>query len=84
MKNNKNQTNRIQTVNVILLEENAIYKIYSYKDNYEGNKEAEKKFRDLIEEKQKNIDKDEIEDALDDGYFKGSDFEVDIIHSCAE
>lgn len=75
----------IQTVNVIQINAlQVIQKLFSYNDDVQGNQDAEQKFRDLIKNNDGNIDDEDIEMALEDGYFDLDDSTIIITHSTGE
>jgi hypothetical protein len=75
----------LHTVNVIQINAlQVIQKLFSYNDDVQGNQDAEQKFRDLIKNNDGNIDDEEIEMALEDGYYDLDDSTIIITHSTGE
>ena len=70
----------LHTVNVVEYYEDTIREIWSYTDDAEGNKEAEKLFQELAFEN--NVASDDIEVGLEDGYVEGSNgYRLYLTHS---
>jgi hypothetical protein len=75
---------RVSSVNVIQLDEAGEFKsIQSFTDDAEGNKEAETEFERIVRANsgEEAIHQEDISNSLDNGYFKGDEFEVIISHS---
>ena len=76
--------NGIQTVNVVVSENNIVDNIFSYKDNERGNKKAEAKFSAICKELHPTITDDDLNDALEDGYLETILCSVCLCHSIPE
>lgn len=75
---------KISTVNVISLDSaNMPTSVWAYSDTDEGNQEAETKFREKVQEFNGSnpISDEEMEAALEDGYWLGSMETVFLFHS---
>jgi hypothetical protein len=70
---------RIQTVNVIQYDSEGMQGIFSFSDDEEGNKEAEKLFRELA--KENNLPDDSIECGIEDGILEMNDYKLYLVHS---
>lgn len=72
------KTTKIDTVNIIEASEGCVLGITSFKETKEGNKEAEELFRKIIIE---NVPVEDIEAALDNGYYEDGTYTIYIVHS---
>lgn len=77
---------KLNTVNVVEVEDNCILQIFSFTDDEKGSKEAEKVFKKLVrkagDRAVKNVvSENEVEVSLEDGYYRFLDYSVYIEHS---
>lgn len=72
----------LNTVNVIEINEGVILSIRSFKDDKQGNIEAEKLFTKIIKENDINKIDNDIEHYLERGYYDNDyDYQCCIAHS---
>lgn len=75
-----NSKEYVPTVSVIVIKEGSVEALTSFRDTPAGNKEAEKLFRKVCKDHGlKSPGK--ILDAIDDGYFEGMNFGLNLVHS---
>ena len=77
-------SSKIGTVNVIEIPDKytmAIHQLASYNDDEDGNADAEKFFRKLVAENSETISDEDLEIALEDGYWEEGSYYVCIVHS---
>jgi hypothetical protein len=68
---------KLNTINIVEVEDSTILQIFSFTDDDSGSKEALKVFKKLaLKAGDKNV-----EVSLDDGYYKNMDYCVYIEHS---
>ena len=84
---------KLNTVNVIEITDGYFQSIHSFADNHKGNQRAEKLFRKLIEEFEKELpeeplneasphsDEEDFQNYLDDGLYEHTGYHVVISHS---
>jgi len=73
---------KVQTVNVVEVEDFVIMSIQAFSDDEAGNREAEDAFRKLALEHKDPLDDEEIiEDSIEDGNYHNMDWCVYIEHS---
>jgi len=72
---------KIDTVNVIEYTDDTINGITSYDETPEGNVEAETHFRSVLEEHGDNLNEEEIQACLEDGYWEQGDYQTFLVHS---
>jgi hypothetical protein len=72
---------KLHTVNVVEVINNSPYQLISFKDNPEGNKQAEKLFAQMI--KENGAEKDNIDFYIEEGSYDHSNNEYGcyLIHS---
>lgn len=78
---------KLHTVNVLEFANNEFQQSFSFADNPQGNKRAERKFRRLVVEHEKDVHnvewmKEDIDNMVEDGIFDDqSGYQVLLTHS---
>lgn len=72
---------KISTVNVIEYIDDAVSSIRSYKDDADGNSEAEDMYRAIIIEHDPDVTESDIELFIEDGYYEQGNYQVFLAHS---
>ena len=72
---------QISSVNIVTYVNDSVQGVTSFKDNEEGNKEAERLFTNLIKENYSETTEEDIEASIDNGYFEEDNWQVFIVHS---
>jgi len=71
----------VKTVNVIEMADGKVLGLTAFPENKQGNKDAEKRFKDAIGESAPENDDEDIQDALDEGHCESGTWEVWLVHS---
>jgi hypothetical protein len=71
----------LNTVNVIEYSEGEILGLASYNDDKEGNAQAEERFKSLLNENTGLRLEEDVNAALDEGWFEDGTWKVVIFHS---
>jgi hypothetical protein len=74
----------ITTVNIIEIDDTmtmSVTQLVSFPDNELGNERAEELFGDLMKKHDSDMVDEDVEDALDSGYYKDDTYYLCIVHS---
>jgi hypothetical protein len=73
---------KLHTVNVLEFANNEFQQSFSFADNPEGNKRAERKFARLLNEHEKGLTAEDVEHYIEEGtYDDQSGYQVLLTHS---
>lgn len=84
---NRQPAVKLRTVNVLEFANNEFQQAFSFADNPEGNKRAERKFKRLVREHEKDVhnvewEKEDIDNMVEEGVFDDqSGYQVLLTHS---
>jgi hypothetical protein len=72
---------KLNTVNVVVMFDGILHTIESFTDDEAGNKEAEELLISKIRDQKVELDNEDIQVILEDGYFDMPHYDFYLIHS---
>jgi hypothetical protein len=72
---------KLNTINVIEIEDGLPISMTSFSDDAKGNAAAEKLYGKIIKELYPNTSDEDVEDAIEEGWFAAGDYCICLVHS---